>query len=297
MKKKTLALIISVILATAMLFAGCGGNGESGDTITVTNQTWTEAAILGHITQKILEGNTDYNIERIELESNVIMWSAMTSDEVDIWPAYTSGLFNLFEGDDTVLYEPDDIYDYVAEKAKTDYNIIALERIGFYNNYDLAVRPEIAEKYDLETYSDLAEVSNELTIVADANFEDRADAYPLLQESYGMDFKEIYPMSVAPKFIAMENDEADVISCYTTDAGIARLGLKLLKDDKSATMHFDAVYLIRGEVLEAHPELAGILNKVKITNDEMAEMNLKVEGDGMSPEEVAQEYLEKNDLI
>ena len=294
MKKKKLVLIISGILAIALLFAGCG---NTADTITVTHQTWTESAILGHITQKILEENTDYTIERVELESNVIIWSAMTSDEVDVWPAYTSGLFNLFEDDDTVLYEPDEIYDYVSEKAKADYNLVMLERMGFYNNYDLAVRPEIAEQYNLETYSDLAAVSNELTIVADANFEDRADAYPLLQEAYGMDFKEIYGMSVAPKFVAMENGEADVISCYTTDAGIVRLGLKLLKDDKNATMHFDAAYLVRGEVLEKYPEIEEILNQVKITNEEMAEMNLKVEGDGMTPEEVAQEYLEENGLI
>lgn len=104
-------------------------------------------------------------------------------------------------------------------------------------------------------------------------------------------------MSVAPKFIAMENDEADVISCYTTDAGIARLGLKLLKDDKNATMQFDALYLVRSEILEAYPELENILNKVKITNDEMAQMNLKVEGDEkMSPEEVAEQYLKDNNL-
>jgi osmoprotectant transport system permease protein len=297
MKNKTLALILSVVFAATLLLTGCGGSGDTADTITVTCQTWTESNILGHITQKLLEQNTDYEIERVELESNVLVWEAFKSDQVDIWPGYTSGLFNLFEGDDTVLHEPDEVYDYVSEIAERDYDIVLTERIGFYNNYDLAVTPETAEEYGLETYSDLAEVSNELTIVADANFEDRADCYPLLQESYGMDFKDIYTMSVSPKFIAMENGEADVISCYTTDAGIARLGLKLLNDDKRAMMHFDAVYMVRKEVLEAHPELEDLLNKVKITNDEMAAMNLKVEGEGMSPEEVAQEYLEENDLI
>lgn len=294
MKKKKLVLIISVILAMALLFASCG---KTADTISVTSQTWTESAILGCITTKILEENTDYNIEKVELESNVLIWSAFTDDQVDIWPGYTSSLFNLFEGDDTVLYESDAIYDYVSKKLEADYNMALIDRMGFYNNYDLAVTPEIAEQYNLVTYSDLAAVSNELTIVADANFEDRADCYPLLQEKYGMDFKEIYGMSVAPKFIAMENGEADVISCYTTDAGIVRLGLKLLKDDKQANLRFDAVYIVREETLEEYPEIAEILNKVKITNEEMGQMNLKVEDDEMTPEQVAQEYLEEKGLI
>lgn len=296
MLKKRLGLTVLVLFVIAIALTGCSG-GDNSNTIRVSNQTWTEASIIGHITEKMITENTDYEVERIELESTVLQWNAINNDQIDVWPDYTSSLFNVFEDDDTVLYEPDAVYDYVLDKAKTDYNLMMLERMGFYNNYDLAVTPEVAAEYDLKTYSDLAAVSDQLAIAADANFKDRADCYPLLQANYDMDFKEIYPMSVAAKFTAVENGEAEVVACYTTDAGISRLGLVVLEDDKHANMHFDAVYILRGEILEQHTDLEALLNKVKITNEEMAAMNYQVEGEKRTPDDVAQEFLEEKGLI
>lgn len=296
MFNKKFALIMSVVLAFTIFLSGCGGE-EGQKPIRVSNQTWTEASIIGNMTEIMILENTDYEVDRIELESSVLQWSSITTDQIDVWPDYTSTLFMVFEDDETVLYNPDEIYDYVSIKAKEDHDLVMLERMGFYNNYDLAVTQEVAEKYNLETYSDLAEVSDQLTIAADGNFKDRPDVYPLLQEGYGMDFKDIYLMSVATKFTAVENGEADIVACYTTDAGVSRLGLKLLEDDKDMLMHFDSVYVVRGETLEAYPELEEVLNKIKITNEEMAEMNYKVEGQKESPAKVAREFLEEKDLI
>lgn len=291
--KKSLALLALVFLAYALM-TGCG---QKDDTLKVTSQTWTEAHIIGHITEMLIEENTDYNVERIELESNVIQWQAIKTKEVDIWGAYTSTFFPLFEDDETVLYNPDEIYTYVSEKLKNEYDIVMLDRMGFYNNYGLAVTPEIAEQYKLENYSDLAKISSELRVAADANWADREDCYPLLKEHYNMQFKKILPMSVNAKYEATENGESEVISCYTTDAGIVRLGLKILEDDKHTMYHFDSTYVIRKEILDRYPELADLLNQVKITTEEMGRMNYQVEGEGMDTQEVARQYLETRGLI
>jgi glycine betaine/choline ABC-type transport system substrate-binding protein len=292
--KKISILLITVIFAASMLLAGCQ---KEDNVIRLTYQTWTESYIIGHITQQLIEENTDYEVKTIELDSNAITWQAFKNDEVDIWGGYTSSFFVLFEDDDTVLYEPDEIYGYVSGKLEDEHGLVMLERMGFYNNYDLAVTPEAAEQYNLETYSDLAAVSGELKIAADVNFRDREDCYPLLQKEYNMDFKEVFQMAVNAKYEAVKNGEAEVISCYTTDAGVARLGLKLLKDDKHVMPHFDATYVVQKDILEKYPDLEDLLNKVKITNDEMAQMNYKVEEEDMDPKDVAREYLEEKGLI
>lgn len=293
MKKLSLLKGIFILLALS-LFTACGGNK---DTIRIGNQVWTEASIIANITEKIIKENTDYDVERKELESNVIQWNALTNDDIDIWPTYTSSLLNVFEEEIPDLENPDEIYDYVSTMAREEYDLVMLERMGFYNNYDLAVDPDVAEEYNLETYSDLAEVSDQLAIAADTNFKDRPDVYPLLQEVYGMDFKEVYLMSVAIKFTAVEDGQADLVSCYTTDAGISRLGLVVLEDDQNAILRFDAAYLLQADLLEKYPDLEDLLNKVKITNEEMAQMNYEVEGNQRTPEDVAEEYLKENDLM
>lgn len=279
--------------------AACGGEQE---TIIIGNQVWTEASIIGHITEKIIVENTDYDVRRMDLESDVIQWGAIKNKDIDIWPTYTSSVLNVF-GEDAAdvgtsdTPTPDEIYNYVSKKIKDEYDLVMLERMGFYNNYDLAVDPDVAAEYDLKTYSDLAAVSDQLSISADTNFKDRADLYPLLQEKYGMDFKEIYLMSVAIKFTAVENGQTDLVSCYTTDAGITRLGLVVLEDDKNAILRFDSTYVLRGDILEKYPDLEDLLSQVKITNEEMAQMNYEVEGNNRTPEEVAEEYLKENNLI
>ncbi|HAF62080.1 MAG TPA: hypothetical protein DCK95_07125, partial [Anaerolineaceae bacterium] len=165
-KHLTLLFALAFIVSIMLPLAGCG---EKEETLNLTCQTWTESYIIGHITQILIEENTDYNVKRIELDSNAITWQAFKNNEVDIWGGYTSSFFQLFEDDD-ILYDPDEVYNYVSGKLETEHNIVMLERMGFYNNYDLAVTPEVAEQYNLETYSDLAAVSNELRIAADVNF-------------------------------------------------------------------------------------------------------------------------------
>lgn len=293
MKKKPV-FIVGLLLFGLTLLTACGNDD---DTIRIGNQAWTEASIIANITEKLITANTDYEVERTELESNVIQWNALTNDDIDIWPTYTSSLLNVFEEEIPDLEDPDEIYEYVSSTAKEEYDLVMLERMGFYNNYDLAVDPDVAEEYDLKTYSDLAAVSDELSIAADTNFKDRPDVYPLLQEVYGMDFKEIFLMSVAIKFTAVENGQADLVSCYTTDAGISRLGLVVLEDDKNAIRRFDAAYLLRADLLEKYPDLEDLLNQVKITNEEMSKMNYEVEGNKRTPEDVAEEYLKENGLI
>lgn len=302
MTKKGIALLLILVFVVGAVLTGCSnsdqGTGDMSDvTLRVSTQNWTEASILGWVTQIMIEENTDYNVERVELESSVIQWSAINNNQIDIYPSYTSGFFNLFEDDDTVLYDPDAVYDYVSTKLEDDYDIVMLERMGFYNNYDLAVLPEVAQQYNLETYSDLAAVSDQLSIAADANFEERADCYPLLRENYGMNFKDVYQMSVNAKYVALENKEAEVVHCYTTDAAIKRLGLVLLTDDKHAGMIFDSTIVMRGEIYRDYPEVAQALNEIKITTAEMQEMNGKVEDEGMAPEDVAREFLEDKGLI
>jgi len=296
-KRSFFKYLITVLLLFS--FITIVGNCKPGEKeVVLSYQTWAEHMILGEIFHILLEEKTDIPIKVVELDSSAIQWVAMKEGEIDITPFYTANAYMTVLGD-TGMRDPDKVYNYVKEQYKEKFNVIILERLGFYNNYDLAVRPEVAEKYNLKTYSDLAKVADQLKIVTDINFLDRADCYPLLQEKYGMAFKEVIAVGVTIKYPTIANKEADVINNYTTDAKIKELGLIVLEDDKHAFPPYDAVPMVRGEILEMYPEIEEVLNLLagKISTDEMTEMNYMVEIKMEEPEDVARDFLIKEGLI
>ncbi len=301
-QKKIYGSLIAGLVMMALLVAGgfgCGaGTGEVDEELVLTYQTWSESLTIGNIFHILLEEKTDIPIRAVELESFSIQWEAMIHDEVDILPSFTASAYMNVLGDEG-LRDPEEVYDYVSQRLEEEYNVILLEQLGYYNNYDLAVRPEVAEEYGLETYSDLAEVSDELIITADANFLDIPAGYPLLQDVYGMDFKDIKTVGVALKYPVIEDGQADVINNYTTDAQIVELGLVVLEDDQFAFPSYDAVPFVRKETLEKYPEIKEVLNLLagQFSNDEMREMNYRVEIDEEDPEDVARDFLIQKGLI
>ncbi|HLV10300.1 MAG TPA: glycine betaine ABC transporter substrate-binding protein [Halanaerobiales bacterium] len=294
-KRKLLYLFTGLILLVVTL---SGTYASARDEVVLTYQTWTEHYILGDIFRILLEEQTDIPLEISELESFALQLEAYKADHVDIMLGYTASMYmNVFG--DTGLRDPDEIFDYVIEKSREEYDLVWLERLGFNNNYDLAVRPEVAEKYDLETYSDLAEVSENLVIAGDINFMDRPDTYPLLQEKYGMDFRDIMTVGVTLKYPTIANAQADVVNSYTTDAKIEELNLTVLEDDKHAFPSYDAAVMVRAEVLEEYPYLEEVLNRLagKISTDEMRKMNYQVSIEHKDSEIVARDFLEEAGLI
>src|SRR5690554_912073 len=294
-KRKLLYLFTGLILLVVTL---SGTYASARDEVVLTYQTWTEHYILGDIFRILLEEQTDIPLEISELESFALQLEAYKADNVDIMLGYTASMYmNVFG--DTGLRDPDEIFDYVIEKSREEYDLVWLERLGFNNNYDLAVRPEVAEKYDLETYSDLAEVSENLVIAGDINFMDRPDTYPLLQEKYGMDFRDIMTVGVTLKYPTIANAQADVVNSYTTDAKIEELNLTVLEDDKHAFPSYDAAVMVRAEVLEEYPYLEEVLNRLagKISTDEMRKMNYQVSIEHKDSEVIARDFLEEAGLI
>ena len=160
-------------------------------------------------------------------------------------------------------------------------------------------RSEIAEQYGLRTYSDLAAAAGELTFGAEYDFFEREDGYDSLCETYGLEFKDTMDLDIGLKYQALNEGQIDVMVVFTTDGQLSSSDVVVLEDDQ----HFYPSYLcgnvIRSEVLEEHPELEGVFEKVTgiISDSDMASMNYEVETEGKEPRDVAQEFLEERGLL
>ena len=170
---------------------------------------------------------------------------------------------------------------------------------GFNNTYGLVVRSEIAEQYDLKTYSDLAAVSDRLTLGAEYDFFEREDGYDALRDAYGMRFGATMDLDIGLKYQALEQGEIDAMVIFTTDGQLSVADARVLEDDRGFYPSYRCGNVIRSEVLRAHPELAAVFDQLsgQISDSDMAAMNYAVESEGKEPRDVAVEFLQTHGLI
>ncbi|WP_281288079.1 glycine betaine ABC transporter substrate-binding protein [Bacillus rubiinfantis] len=80
---------------------------------------------------------------------------------------------------------------------------------------------------------------------------------------------------------------------------MVRYHLGVLKDDKKFFPPYYAVPIVREDTLKKFPKLKGIINELggNISQEDMAEMNAKVDIDKQDPQDVARDFLKKKGLI
>ena len=308
--KKWLALGLAAALGLSLL-AGCGQNGDentqgpgetgaAGGTIRIATKPMTEQYILGEMLAVLIEANTDLSVEITKGigGGTTNIHPALVNGEFDLYPEYTSTAW-------ASVYKKEEIpadEEALFEELKEYYATLGLawsELYGFNNTFTLAVRSEVAEQYQLETYSDLAAVAGELTFGANPDFYEKADGYPALQETYGMDFGDTRDIDIGLKYQALAQGEVDVINAFTTDAQLAVADVKVLEDDLHLFQNYYCGTVVRQDTLDANPGLMDVLNKMSgiLTDQEMAELNYELEVNGQDERELAVEFLKEKGVI
>ncbi len=296
-KKKSIILLLLIGLLSAGLLIGCS---DDEDPVVVASKPHAEQYILGEMISILIEEHSDIPVERnfgIGGGTDNIH-PAMVSGEIDIYPEYTGTSWMMVLNED-LIEDPDELYEETKAAYEEEFELKWLELYGFNNTYALAVDGDIAEEYDLHTYSELAEVSGELTFGAEYDFYEREDGFDALAELYGFEFDREVELDIGLKYQAINQGEVDVINAFSTDGLLSAYNLRVLEDDQFFFPSYFAGTVIRMETLERHPELEEILNRLagSITDEEMVEMNYRVEEENEDPEVVAREFLEEKGLI
>jgi osmoprotectant transport system permease protein len=128
-------------------------------------------------------------------------------------------------------------------------------------------------------------------------FMGRKDGNLGLKTVYGLGIKTVV-ISDAVMYKAAFERKLDVISGYSTDGRLTAYNLITLKDDKHIFPPYFAAPLIRAGVLDKHPELEAVLNKLsgQITDSIMTALNYQTDQLKHSPERVAMEFMVKHHL-
>lgn len=298
-RRKTVVMLIgSIAVIVCIVLAAVFSKGKK-DTIHIATKPMTEQYILGEMLDILIEQDTDLNAEVTEGvgggTSNI--QPAMESGEFDLYPEYTGTGWNMVLKKDGIYSE--DSFAKLQKEYKDSLDMQWSGMYGFNNTYGLVVRKEIAEKYNIKTYSDLKAIADQLTFGAEYDFFEREDGYDALCKTYGFNFKKTMDMDIGLKYQAINQGKIDVMVIFTTDGQLAVSDVKVLKDDKGFYPSYMCGNVVRNEVLKKHPELKKELGKLSgtITDSDMAQMNYEVETDGKEPREVAQEFLKQKGLV
>ena len=295
----SLALALVLVLGVSMI-TGCsaGGQKESG-TVKIATKPMTEQYVLGEMLDILIEQDTDLEVELTQGvgggTSNI--QPAMESGEFDIYPEYTGTAWNMVLKEEGLYTE--DLFEEMEQEYQERYSMQWAGMYGFNNTYGLVVRREIAEQYGLKTYSDLAAVSDQLIFGAEYDFFEREDGYDALCETYGLSFKETMDLDIGLKYQALNQERIDVMVVFTTDGQLSASDVVVLEDDKQFYPSYLCGNIIRSEVLEEHPELEEVFEKVTgiISDSDMAQMNYQVETEGREPRDVAEKFLDARGLL
>jgi osmoprotectant transport system permease protein len=305
---------VALSLPVVLIIAGClayfsvsrsssnpaGGPSDAGrETIRIGAKNFTEQFILGELMAQLIEARTNLNVvRRFNLGGTMICHGALKSDEIDIYAEYTGTALTAIL-DQSVITNPDQAYEVVAQEYQQRFAAEWLRPFGFNNTYAITVRKDDPITSNVQSISELATISEALRAGFTAEFSERPDGYPGLRRAYELQFRDVRDFDPAIMYQAIANREVDVICAFATDGRIAAFDLWPLKDDRNFFPPYYAAPVIRTEMLEAHPELRQILQLLAGLLDDatMQQLNFEVDEHKRQPKDVANSFLESQGLL
>ena len=297
-QKLTLAAAGAVLVAVFVV-TSLGQGHTSSRVISIGSKDFTEQAVVGNIVADLIEARTDIQVDRnLDLGGTQVCFGAIKTGDIDMYIEYSGTAYT-----DTLKHPPisdvEQVYQTVKEEFLELYDILVLPQMAFNNTYVMAVTQETADKYQLETISDLAKVAHQLRSGTVFEFSNREDGLPGLQKAYGFEMMESLTLDGAPRYTALINGEVDVIDAFATDGLLKKFDLVTLVDDKQFFPPYYAMPIIRADALEEFPEVRALMEELApiLTDEVMMELNYRVDELQESPAAVATSFLQSQGLI
>ncbi len=290
-KVLTVLLVISMIGAAV---SGCGGSSGQKTAVRIGSKDFTENEIVAELYALALE-DAGIPVERKMNIASSVIHTSIINDEIDLYPEYTgTGLISILQMDP--LNDPKEVYDTVKSAYEEQFGLIWLSYAEANDGQGLFISRKAADEYGISTISDLQQHASQLRFASQGEFDEREDGLPGLEKVYGpFDFASSRVYDNGLKYEVVENDEADVSPAYTTEGRLSETDkFVLLEDDKQCWPPYNLAPVIRKNVLDAHPEIAEILEGVNAHLDTatVTALNARVDIDGEEYEDVAASFWE-----
>jgi osmoprotectant transport system substrate-binding protein len=312
-----LALALGVVACGSSDDSTTSGSTESGGeagaiqsnpdngkvSLTIGSKNFPEQEILGEIYAQALSA-AGYKVKTaLNLGSETVALKAVKGGQVSGYPEYASTALTSFFG-----LEPEEVPADATEaweKANEEFEkegLEAFEPTPFASANAVGTTKETAEKYDLETVSDLEGVSEKLSLYGSPECRQRIDCLAGLEKLYGLKFKSFTPVDIGLRYTVLEKGQADLSILFTTDPQLSAEADKfvILEDDKKVFPAGNVIFVTTQKVAEeAGPDYEKTILQVQEGLDlkVVQELDARVELEKETPKQAAAAYLESAGYI
>ena len=282
-------MLIRLALVAACFLASVAQTAQANETVTVGSKRFTESYILGEIaTQRIQKASVGVT-HRQGLGNTAILFEALKSGAIDVYPDYSGTL--AFELLGLKRVPP------LAElNALLDAHQLAVSApLGFGNSYALAMVASRAQALGITKVSDLARHAD-LRFGLSQEFLNRKDGWPALRAAYTLAAQPV-GLDHGLAYEAIKGGRIDVMDVYTTDAKLGRYGLTVLTDDRAFFPPYEAVLVYRKDMASRSPAAFAALQGMAgaVSGAAMMRMNAAAELNGQPFAQVAADFLSAGD--
>lgn len=302
--KKIMSLITAAVMSIGIL-VGCGG-ADDENSITILRGQFAEIDIIAEMAGMLIEKNTDLKVDFHDSMNTVASGNSLVKKEIDLYISYDGTLLTTILGHDpSDVPEGEDLYDFTIAKGKEEKGLMLFSQFGFENTYALGIKEDLAKDKEIMTISDLKPFTEELVFGAEHEFfdEDGTMRYKPFNQRYGITWEDGVSLDIGLKYAAIDNNNIDVTMVYSTDGLNRKSNLRILEDDLKFFPQYYGAFFSRDTLFEEYKDSAPNLEEVlmslegEISNEEMIEMNYRVDADGEKPADVAKEFLQSKGLL
>ena len=313
----TRALLVLLAILAA-LAAGCGDDdeesssgggtgtsssseqpGEGKPPVTIGTKDFTEEFVLGNLYAQALEAKGFQVNLKENIGSTEIIDKALTSGEIDGYPEYTGVSLSVVAKNDTLTESPEETQQLVKEFYEGRGQVVS-EATPFQDTDAIATTKEFATENGLTQVEDLKKLDS-FTLGARPEFKNRFNGLKGMEQVYGIKNAKFKQLALGLQYPSLDKGDVDSANVFSTDAQLASGKYTVLEDPKGV-FGFQNVYFVINK--DKYDELGGqefmdVVNQVNalLTEEAMTSMNAAVDLDKKKPADVAQAFLEANELL
>ena len=317
-RRRFLRQVLPAPLALVGWGSGCGEE-DGPAAATVGAKDYPEQLMLGEIQALLLErqglsvsqripdaaaepggarapDRRSHSVSRHSMLGTFDLHREINAGEVDCFVEYTGTAYSaVLEETFRPEQTPDEIYAVTARLLEERQGLRLGPRLGFANDYAIALPAARAGALGLWRLSDLAGRPG-LVLATGEEFLERADGLPGLFAHYGIeDPPEALTVDLNLVWEAVAAGDADLLVGNSTDGRIPARGMVVLEDDRNYFPPYEAAVLYRPD---APPEVARMAEVLGGAMDDrrVRDLNRRMEVDGQPPAEVAAAFLDETGL-
>jgi osmoprotectant transport system permease protein len=280
--RASLAALLGALLVAA------AARAESPSTVRIGTKEFTEGVILGTMLDLLAREAGAATTFRPGLGGTRVLWDALRTDQIDIYPEYTGTLIQ-------EILSSEHLADETQLRAALERRGLVMSRpLGFNNTYGIGMKRALAERLGIKTISDLAR-HPELRLGFSNEFMSRGDGWPSLRDGYGLPQTSVTGLEHDLAYRGLDSGRIDATDVYTTDAEIAAYDLAVLADDRRHFPAYDAVWLYRADLQKRAPAAVAAFRRLESAIDAhaMSRLNARVKIERESEKAVAADFLRR----